>query len=199
MPICRDCHGTGQREVQVEVTTRCPDCHGTKQLSDGTECKRCNQWGEIGTGKFNIEKKLCKTCMGSGKVSETSLTLWYLVRAVPTTLILLGGGLAVIWLSWSLAAEVWLTALLTVIVFGLWGGAMHYFAAQLPGLGQISATNWFLIRAIPTTIASLAVGGALVWISWFYLQNAPVTAIIALAAFAIWGVLMFFYISHLPE
>ena len=199
MPICRDCHGTGQREIKTELTTRCPDCDGTKQLPDGTTCKRCNKWGEIGTGEFNIEKKLCKTCMGSGKVSETSLTVWYLVRAVPTTLVVLGGGLALIWLSWSLAGLVWLTALLTVIVFGLWGGLMYYFAAQLPGLGQISATNWFLIRAIPTTIASMAVGGAIIWMSWFYLQNVPVTVIIALAAFAVWGVLMYFFISHLPE
>lgn len=199
MPVCRDCHGTGQRKIKIEVTTRCPDCDGTKLLPDGTDCKRCNQWGEIGTGDFKVEKKLCKTCMGSGKVSETSLTLWYLVRAVPATLVVLGGGLAVIWLSWLLAGMVWLTALLMVLVFGLWGWIMHYFAAQLPGLGQISATNWFLIRAIPTTLAALAIGGALVWASWFYLENAPVTAIMALAAFAVWGVLMYFFISHLPE
>ena len=29
MPVCRDCHGTGQREIKTEITTRCPDCDGT--------------------------------------------------------------------------------------------------------------------------------------------------------------------------
>ena len=199
MPVCRDCHGTGQREIKTEITTRCPDCDGTKQLSDGSACKRCNKWGEIGTGEFNVEKKLCKTCMGSGKVSETSLTVWYLVRAVPTTLVLLVGGLVAIWLSWSYVGAVWLTALLTIVVFGVWGNLMYYFAQQLPGLGQISATNWFLIRAIPTTISALAVSGAIIWATWFYSQNAAATTILIVAALAVWGVLMYFFISHLPE
>ncbi len=199
MPTCRDCHGTGQREIKTEITTRCPDCDGTKQLADGTTCKRCNKWGEIGTDQFNVEKKLCKTCMGSGKVSETSLTVWYLARAVPTTLGLLGGGLVAIWASWSFLGLVWLTALLTIIVFALWGWLMYYFAAQLPGLGQISATNWFLIRAISTTISALAIGGAISWTTWFYSQNAAATTIFIVAALAVWGVLMYFFISHLPE
>ncbi len=199
MPICRDCHGTGQKEVKTEITARCPDCDGTKQLPDGAACKRCDKWGEIGTGEFNVEKQLCKTCWGSGKVTERSLTVWFLVRVVPVTLALVGGGIAAIWASWSFLGIVWLTALLTIIFFGAWGGLVFYFADQLPSLGEISAVNWFLIRAIPTTVASIAVGGAIGWVSWFYLQNLPVTVIFALAAFAVWGTLMYFFISHLPE
>ncbi len=199
MPTCRDCHGTGQRDIKEEITMRCPECDSTKRLKDGSTCKTCNKWGEVGTEEFNTEKKLCKTCMGSGHVSEGSLTAWYLARAIPTTLLLLGGGLAAIWAAWSLAGLLWLAALLTGLVFGLWGGLMYYFADQLPNLGEISALNWFLIRAIPTTVASLAIGGAIVGSLWVYLENAPVTAIAALAAFAIWGTLMFFFISSLPE
>lgn len=199
MPICRECRGAGQIEVKTEIMTRCPDCDATKQLPDGTLCKRCNQWGEIGTGKFNVEKQLCKTCWGSGKVSEGSLTVWFLVRVVPTTLILLGGGGAIIWAAWAFLDIPWLTASLTIIFFGAWGRIVYYFVAQMPSLGEISVNNWFLIRAIPTTVAALPIGAALVWTSWIYLENAPVTAIIALATFAIWGVLMYFFISHLPE
>ncbi len=199
MPICRDCQGTGQREIKRELTTRCPDCDGTKQLADGTVCKRCNQWGEIGTGEFQIEKQLCKTCWGSGKVSEGSLTVWFLVRVVPTTLILLGGGGAVMWASWAFLGITWLTALLTLAVFGLWGGLMYYFIGQMPSLGEISVTNWFLIRAIPTSLVALGIGSALVWSSWVYLENAPVTAILLIAVAVVWGVLMYYFISHLPE
>jgi hypothetical protein len=199
MPICRDCRGTGQRELKKEITTRCPDCDGTKVLKDGTECKRCNRWGEIGTGEFQIEKKLCTTCMGSGKVSEGSVTAWFLVRVVPTTLILLGGGVALIWASWTFVGRTWLTASISIVMFGLWGGAMYYFIKDMPSLGEISVTNWFLIRAIPTTLVALGAGGPAVWASWVYGQNAPVTSILTIAVAAIWGVMMYFFISHLPE
>ena len=133
MPICRDCQGTGQREIKREVTTRCPDCDGTKHLPDGSECKRCNQWGEIGTGEYRAEKQLCKTCWGSGKVSEQAVTVWFLIRAIPATLVVLG------------------------------------------------------------------IGGVLVWGSWVYFNNAPVTVILLLAVLAIWGTVMYYFISHLPE
>jgi hypothetical protein len=199
MPICRDCRGTGQVEIKTEIMKRCPDCQGTKLLPDGTTCKRCNQWGEIGAGKFNVEKKLCRTCMGSGKVSEGSMTFWFLIRVVPATLIILGGGGALIWAAWSFLDITWLTAFLIVLVFGAWGGLVYYFVVQMPNLGEISVTNWFLIRAIPTTVAALPIGGAIVWAVWFYLNNVPATAILALAAFAVWGVLMYYFISHLPE
>ncbi len=199
MPICRDCHGTGQREIKTEITTRCPDCNGSKQLADGSTCERCNKWGEIGSGEFELEKQLCKTCWGSGKVTENSLTVWFLARVVPITLLLLGGGIAAMWVSWVYVGQVWLTALLTIIFFGGWGGLVFYFAQQLPNWGEISVTNWFLIRALPTTLAALGVGVGITWLVWFYSQNIPATAIVALAAFAIWGTLIFFFISHLPE
>jgi hypothetical protein len=199
MPTCRECHGSGQIEVRIEITTRCPDCDGTKQLPDGTDCKRCNKWGEIGTGEFNVEKQLCKTCWGSGKVTEGSLTIWFLVRVVPTTVILLGGGGALVVASWLWLGLAWVTTLLTAIVFGSWGGLMYYFTSQMPGLGEISPTNWFLIRAIPTTVISIAVGGTVIWSAWVYSQNAPFTAIVALGVFAVWGSLMFYFISNLPE
>jgi len=199
MPTCLECRGTGQIEVKTEITKRCPDCDGTKELPDGTACKRCNQWGEIGTGKFNVEQKLCKTCMGSGRVSESSLTIWFLVRAVPAALILVVGGSVLSWLSWSRWGIPWVTTLLLVLFFGLWGGLMYYFISQMPDIGEISPTNWFLIRSIPTTLIALAAGGSIIWSSWVYLQNAPVSAIIAIAVFATWGILMFYFISHMPE
>lgn len=199
MPICRECHGTGQIEVKTELTERCPHCEGTKVLGDGSPCEHCNKWGDVGTGEFNIESQLCKTCWGSGKVSEGVLTVWYLIRAVPTTLILLGGGIAAIWASWTFLGILWLTALLTIIVFGLWGGLLYYFADQLPNIGEISGTNWFLMRAIPTTFSAIAIGGSIIWVTWFYSQNVAATTIISLAVFAIWGTLMYFFISHLPE
>ncbi len=199
MPTCRDCHGTGQRQIKIEITTRCPDCDGTKLLPDGTDCTRCNQWGEIGAGKFNVEKKLCTTCMGSGKVSEGSLTVWFLVRVVPASLLLLGVGGALIWLSWSFLGLVWLTTLLIVLVFGLWGGLMYYFIGQMPGIGEISPTNWFLMRVTPTTLISAAIGGAAVWSAWVYTQSMPLAVLLGLGAAIIWGVLMAYFILNLPE
>ena len=199
MPTCRECHGTGQIEIKTERTTRCPDCQGTKQLPDGADCKRCNQWGEIGTGKFNIEKKLCRTCMGSGKVSEGSLTFWFLVRVVPATLLLLIVGIPIIWVSWAFVGAAWLTTLLTVIFFGAWGGAMYYFVSQMPGLGEISPTVWFLIRAIPTTVVALTTGGAIIWAAWVYTENLGIPAIVALGVIAVWGALMAYFILNLPE
>lgn len=199
MPTCRDCQGTGQREVKREITTRCPDCDGTKLLPDGTECKRCNQWGEVGTGEYTIEKKLCTTCMGSGRVSEGSLTVWFLVRVVPASLLLLGVGGALIWFSWSFFALAWLTSLLIVIVFGLWGGLMYYFIGQMPGIGEISPTNWFLMRVIPTTLISAAIGSAIVWSAWVYTQSLPLAVLLGLGAAIIWGALMAYFILNLPE
>ena len=199
MPVCQECQGSGQIEVKREITSRCPDCDGTKLLPDGMECKRCDKWGEVGTGEFHVEKKLCSTCMGSGRVSEGSLTVWFLVRVVPTTLLLVGGGIAVGWASWAVLGSALVTTILTILFFGLWGGLMVYFIRQMPSLGEISVTNWFLIRAIPTTVVALAIGGTVVWSSWVYLQNAPVTAILVIAIAAIWGVLMYYFISHLPE
>jgi hypothetical protein len=199
MPVCRDCQGTGQREVKIEIMTRCPDCDGAKRLRDGSECKRCDKWGEIGTGEFQVETKLCTTCMGSGQVSEGSLTVWFLIRAVPATVVLLGVGLVAMWAAWTFLQNPLVVTILTLIFFGGWGGLMATFIRQMPSLGEISVTNWFLIRAIPTTLVALAVGGALVWSSWVYLQNAPVTAILVIAIAAVWGVLMYYFISHLPE
>lgn len=199
MPICRDCQGTGKVQIKTEITKRCPDCRGTKQLRDGTECKRCNQWGEVGTGEFEVEEKLCTTCWGSGKVSERSLTAWYLIRVVPTTLLVLGLGGALIWAAWQFVDITAVTALAIVVVFGLWGGLMYRFTSQMPDIGEISPPNWFLNRAIPTTITAIAIGGAAVWASWVYLQNAPVTAILGLAAVLMWAAIMYYYIARLPD
>lgn len=199
MPTCRECQGTGRIQVKTEITTRCPDCDGTKVLPDGSECERCNQWGEIGTGEFKTEEKLCTTCWGSGQVSEGSLTTWFLVRTIPTTLLVLGLGGALIWAAWQFVGLPALTGGLIIVVFGVWGGIMGHFTGQMPDIGEISPTNWFLSRAIPTTLTALAIGGAAVWLSWVYLENAPITAIIGLAAVAIWAAIMFFYIIRLPE
>jgi hypothetical protein len=199
MPICRECHGTGQREIKTEVTTRCPDCDGTKVLSDGTECERCNKWGEIGTGEFKLEKQLCKTCWGSGKVTEGSVMTWFLVRAVPAALVLLGGGSAGTWALWSWLGSALLTAFVSILFFGGWGWLIYSFVKQTPAMGEISVTNWFLIRAVPTTLVALGAGGPAIWASWTDLENAVVTFILIIVTFAVWGVLMYLFISNLPE
>ncbi len=199
MPTCRTCRGTGKIEVKTEITRRCPDCDATKRLPDGTVCKRCNQWGEIGTGKFEVEEKLCDTCWGSGTVSEGSLTTWFLVRVVPATLLVLGLGGAAIWAAWTYLDVLWVTTLLVIIVFGLWGWLMYHFTTQMPDIGEISPPNWFLSRAIPTTITAIAIGSAVVWSLWVYLQNAPVAAIFGLAAVVMWAAIMYYYIIRLPE
>jgi hypothetical protein len=137
--------------------------------------------------------------MGSGQVSEGSLTFWFLVRVVPATLGLVGGGLAAAWAAWAFLGSPLAVTILTLIFFGGWGGLMVRFIGQMPHLGEISVTNWFLIRAIPTTLIAIAVGSTSVWSSWVYLENAPITAILVIVAAAIWGVLMYYFISHLPE
>jgi hypothetical protein len=199
MPVCRECAGTGQKIRKKEIMKHCPTCQGTKRLPNGAECERCNQWGEVGTGEFEVDKQLCNTCWGSGKVSEGSVTVWFLLRAVPATLVLLGGGGAAIWATWVFSGNPLATSIVSVVVFGVWGGLMAYFIGQMPTLGEISTTNWFLIRAIPTTLVALELGGAILWSSWVYLVSPPVTALLAVAIFALWGVLMYYFISHLPE
>jgi hypothetical protein len=198
MPVCRDCQGTGQRETKKEIMTRCPDCGGSRVLNDGTECERCNKWGEIGTGKFEVETKLCQTCWGSGQVSEGSVMVWFLARAVPSALLLLGGGLVGAWLLWS-ALGVLPAAVILILIFGIWGGLIYTWLKQTPGMGEISSTNWFLIRAIPTTLVALGTGVPAVWASWAVLENAIVTFVILIVTFAVWGVLMFLFINNLPE
>lgn len=76
---------------------------------------------------------------------------------------------------------------------------MRRFIGQMPTLGEISVTNWFLIRTIPTTLVAIAVGGSVVWISWVYGQSPLVTVILALITFGVWGAFMYYFISHLPE
>ncbi|RME96881.1 MAG: hypothetical protein D6768_20960 [Chloroflexi bacterium] len=199
MPTCRECHGSGKVKIKTEITTRCPDCDGSKLLPDGSACERCNKWGEIGTGEFEVEEKLCTTCWGSGKVSEQSLTVWFLIRVIPTTLLVLGLGGALIWGVWQFVGNPGITAAAIIAVFGLWGALMNRFTTQMPDIGEISPTNWFLSRAIPTTLTALAVGGAAVWITWVYLQNLPLVAIVGLAAVAMWAAIMYYYIIRLPE
>ena len=199
MPVCRVCRGTGQRDIKKEITQRCPVCKGTKRLRNGQECERCTEWGEIPTGEFEIETQLCNECWGSGQVTEESVTVWFLIRAVPATLLILGGGGAAIWAAWRFLADPLITSSLSFIVFVGWGGLMVYLIRQMPTLGEISATNWFLIRAVPTSLVALGAGAPVVWLSWLYLQNAPVTAILTITVFAVWGALMYYFISHLPE
>ena len=199
MPICRDCQGTGQREIRREIMTRCPDCSGGKVLPDGSECKRCNKNGEVGTGEFKVQKKLCQTCLGSGKVTEGSLTTWFLVWVVPSTLLILGAGVAGVWAAQTFVQNPLVTAIIIALFCGGWGALMSYFIGRMPRLGEISPTNWFLIRAIPTTIVALGVGGAATWASWLILESTAITATFVIASFAIWGVVMYYFISHMPE
>jgi hypothetical protein len=198
MPVCRDCGGTGQRKIKKEIMTRCPDCGGTQVLNDGTECERCNKWGEIGTGEFEIEEKLCQTCWGSGHVSEGSVMTWFLVRAAPSALVLLGGGLIGAWLLWPVLNGV-VAAIVLIFTFGIWGSLIYYWLKQTPDMGEISSTNWFLIRGIPATLVALGTGAPAAWASWALLENAIVTFVILIITFAVWGVLMFLFINNLPE
>lgn len=179
--------------------TRCPDCGGSKLLPDGADCKRCNKHGEVGTGEYKVQKKLCQTCLGSGKVSEGSLTTWFLVWVVPSTLLVLGAGAVGIWAALTFVQNPLVPAIVAVLFFGGWGALMSYFIGRMPRLGEISPSTWFLIRAIPTTVVALGAGGAVVWTSWLMLMNARVTAILAIVVFAIWGVVMYYFISHMPE
>jgi hypothetical protein len=137
--------------------------------------------------------------MGSGQVSEGSVTVWFLIRAVPATLVILGAGIPLIWAAWSYLQSPLVVAILSVVVFGGWGALMAFFINQMPKLGEISVTNWFLIRAIPTTLVALGAGGPVVWAVWELSSNAPATAILMMAFFAVWGVLMYYFISHLPN
>lgn len=199
MPICRDCQGTGQREIQREIMTRCPDCQGSKVLADGTECKRCNRHGEVGSGEFKVQKKLCQTCLGSGQVSEGSLTTWFLVWVVPSTIFILGAGGVGIWAAWTFVQSPLVTAIVALIFFGGWGAVISYFIGRMPRLGEISPPNWFLIRAIPTTIVALGAGGAAIWAAWLISMSAPITSVFAVIVFAVWGIVMYYFISHMPE
>jgi hypothetical protein len=198
MPVCRECGGTGQKEIKKEIMTRCPDCGGTQVLNDGTECERCNKWGEIGTGEFEVESKLCQTCWGSGQVSEGSVMTWFLVRALPSGLVLLGGGLIGAWLLWPVLDGV-LAAIILIFTFGIWGSLIYYWLKQTPSMGEISSTNWFLIRGIPATLVALGPGAPAAWASWVLLENAIVTFVILIITFAVWGVMMFLFINNLPE
>lgn len=198
MPVCRECGGTGQKEIKKEIMTRCPDCGGTQVLNDGTECERCNKWGEIGTGEFEVESKLCQTCWGSGQVSEGSVMTWFLVRALPSGLVLLGGGLIGAWLLWPVLDGV-LAAIILIFTFGIWGSLIYYWLKQTPSMGEISSTNWFLIRGIPATLVALGTGAPAAWASWVLLENAIVTFVILIITFAVWGVMMFLFINNLPE
>ena len=71
-----------------------------------------------------------------------------LFRAVPSALVLLGGGSAGAWALWSSVGSALLAALLSIVAFGVWGGLVYYFVKQTPDMGEISVTNWFLIRAV---------------------------------------------------
>jgi hypothetical protein len=199
MPICRDCKGTGQRQIKKEIMTRCPDCGGAKTLPDGAACKRCNKWGEVGTGEFKVERKLCQTCMGSGKVSEGSLTTWFLVWVVPATLLIFGAGVVGLWAAQTFVQIPLVTATLASIFLAGWGALISYFITRMPNLDEISPAIWFFIRAVPTTLVTLGIGAVWVWAVWVTFSSAPITAILAIVAFAVWGAVMYYFISHMPE
>jgi hypothetical protein len=199
MPICRDCQGTGQREIKKEITTPCPDCHGTKTLADGTPCKRCDKWGQVGTGQYTVQRKLCQTCLGSGKVSEGSLTTWFLVWVVPATILILGAGAVGIWAAWTFVPYPSVTAVVAVLFFGGWGSVISYFISRMPKLGEISPAIWFFIRAVPATVVALGAGGAITWAVWLSATNPTIAIIVAVAILAVWGVVMYYFISHMPE
>lgn len=200
MPDCPTCRGKGKVKVKHELTKPCPDCYGTKTRPDGAVCKTCNKWGEVPTGEHKTELKLCKTCLGTGKVSEQWLTGWFLVRAGPATLGILGVGGALIFASLFYLDMLWLAAALTVVFFGGWAYAMYYFINTMPkNIGEISVANWFLMRSIPTTVTAAAIGWAVVWPAWVYFENRPVTVLLGLAVAVVWAIFMVMFIIRLPE
>ncbi len=76
---------------------------------------------------------------------------------------------------------------------------MYYFINQTPDLGEISALVWFLMRVTPATMVALGGGGAAIWVLTRLSENSLLIAITTFTIFAIWGVLMYYYISHLPD
>ncbi len=198
MPICQVCNGTGQQQKKIELTKLCPHCDGSKVLPDGRDCPHCNEWGEIASGGHKIEKQLCDVCWGSGEVSQQAVMVWFSVRIVPITLLLIGGAVGA-WLLWSWLANVILTAMLIIITLIIWGGLTYYFVSQLPQFGEVPPMVWFLLRTIPATLVTWGIGGAVLWIVWNFSNDVQITAIASLAVFIAWGILMFYYISELPE
>lgn len=194
MPICRNCQGTGQIEVRVPRTKLCPDCGGSKVLPDGRSCRRCDQSGEIPTGGYKVIKELCHTCWGSGRVSQQVVNIWFLLRTVPTTLLLLGGGAMVAWVSWVYLGIVLLTASLIILFLALWGGLMFHFINGLLDFGPVNPTLWFVSRAGVSSLVLLGIGSSIVWIiSEFYL-DVRVLSLSALFVLAVWAIFMFILI-----
>jgi hypothetical protein len=110
----------------------------------------------------------------------------------------LGGGLIGALLLWPVLDGI-VAAIILILTFGIWGGLIYYWLKQTPGMGEISSTNWFLIRGIPTTLVALGTGVPAAWASWAALENAIVTFVILIITFAVWGVMMFLFINNLPE
>lgn len=194
MPICQNCQGTGQIEVRVPRTKLCPDCGGGKVLPDGRPCRRCDQSGEIPTGGYKAIKELCHTCWGSGRVSQQAVNIWFLLRTVPTTLLLLGGGAMIAWVSWVYLGIVPLTASLIIIFLAGWGGLMYRFINGLLDFGPVNPTLWFISRATVSSLVLLGIGSSIVWIiSEFYL-DVRVISLSALFVLAVWAIFMFLLI-----
>ncbi|MEM7347709.1 MAG: hypothetical protein AAF485_26045 [Chloroflexota bacterium] len=132
MPACQTCGGSGRRAIKKEVKTHCPECHGTKELPDGTTCKTCDDWGEVGTGQFKKTEQLCKTCLGSGQVSQGNVNFWFALWAVPISLILLGGGGFASWLVWDSFDSGPIAAIVAITCLTIWGVVMYYLINTLP-------------------------------------------------------------------
>jgi hypothetical protein len=197
--------GTGHAGKKVALMTRCPDCGGTQVLPDGEACGKCNEWGEVPTGKSKTEKQLCKTCWGSGKVDEKYVTIWTLLRFVP-------GGLALCvlaglgtWLLWGVVGSLLpvpsgvAAAIFVSLICAVWGGVSYHFVGQMQKFGQYSMTTWFVTRAVPTTLVAVGTGGGAILALWLLSQHLLATAIFAIVVFFVWGGLMAYFITRLPE
>jgi len=167
-------------------------------MSNGQDCPHCNEWGEMPTGKYKTEKQLCNVCWGSGEISQSRVSVWFLLRAVPTMLLLIGGCMGA-WLLWQSFANVIVTALLIMITLSIWGGLMYTIIRQLPNFGELDPNTWFFWCAVPSSVFVLGMGTALLWILWSFVPESTVIVIAAFGVFIVWAMLIYYLMSDLPE
>jgi hypothetical protein len=48
-------------------------------------------------------------------------------------------------------------------------------------------------------VVAIGAGGAAIWAAWLISMSAPITSVFAVIVFAVWGIVMYYFISHMPE
>lgn len=194
MPICHICDGTGQKEVPINVTKRCPECSGSVTLPDGSRCKRCQRTGEIATGRRKIILDLCDNCWGSGEISHLAVNVWFSLRVIPLSLLILGLGAGFTWFIWGLTDNVPLITTPMILSLLTWGGMVLYYTDQLHQFGPIPALRWFLLRAGSSSIIILGVGAAVTWIVATIAIDPRIIISTGLTVLGVWAMAMVYFI-----